>query len=254
MTGASRGLGRSIALALANAGAELVVVARNEADLEQTAEAIRESTGRPALVCCADVTSAVEVEDVRARTENRFGAATVLVNAAAVFGPLALFSQTDPDDWVRALIVNTAGPYLTCRAFVPAMLAAERGRIVNLSSAASLYPPGLVDSAYSTSKTALNRLTRHLAAELEGTGVSAVVVHPGSVKTEMWADIRDKVAQLGPEGDAHRDWVARVEETGGDSSSGAGELVLGLVDPRSDGHNGEFCWLDVGLEKPVPSW
>ena len=134
------------------------------------------------------------------------------------------------------------------------MLDAGWGRIVNLSSAASLYPPGLVDSAYSTSKAALNRLTRHLAAELEGTGVSAVVVHPGSVKTEMWADIRDKVARLGPEGEAHRDWVARVEETGGDSSCGAGELVLRLVDPSSDGHNGEFCWLDDGLEKPVPSW
>ena len=79
VTGASRGLGRSIALALANAGAEVVVVARNEAGLEQTAEVIRESTGRPALACRADVTSAAEVEEVRERTESQFGTATVLV-------------------------------------------------------------------------------------------------------------------------------------------------------------------------------
>ena len=90
-------------------------------------------------------------------------------------------------------MVNTAGAYLTCRAFVPGMLAAGWGRIVSLSSAASLGAPGLLDSAYSTSKAALNRLTRHLAAELEGTGVAAAVIHPGSVKTEMWADIRTKV-------------------------------------------------------------
>ena len=73
------------------------------------------------------------------------------------------------------------------------MVDAGWGRIVNLTSAASLHPPGPMNSAYGTAKAALNQFTRHLAAELAGTGVTANVLHPGDVKTEMWADIRDRV-------------------------------------------------------------
>ncbi len=151
-------------------------------------------------------------------------------------------------------MVNTVGSYLTCRAFVPGMLAAGRGRIVNVSSAASLFTPGPLDSAYSTSKAALNRMTRHLAAELDGTGVSASVIHPGSVKTEMWADIRAKVARLGEEGEVFGDWVELVERTGGDPLANGAELVLELVDPASPGRNGEFCWPRDALQEPVASW
>ena len=254
VTGASRGLGRAIALGLASAGANLVLVARDEGRLEETAGLIRDRTGRSPHVAPADVTSAGAIEQVRESTERRFGAPTILVNGAATFGPLAVFSETDPDDWVLTLMVNTVGAYLTCRAFVPGMLAHGWGRIVNISSAASLYTPGPLDSAYSTSKAALNRFTRHLAAELDGTGVAATVMHPGSVKTEMWADIRDQVAALGDVGHAFRDWVELVERTGGDSSLRGVELVLELVDPRSAGRNGEFCWIRDPLEEPVPSW
>jgi NAD(P)-dependent dehydrogenase (short-subunit alcohol dehydrogenase family) len=74
------------------------------------------------------------------------------------------------------------------------MVDAGWGRIVNVSSAAALAPPGPLNSAYATSKVALNQLTRQLAAELVGTGVTANVIHPGEVKTEMWADIRDKAS------------------------------------------------------------
>ena len=91
------------------------------------------------------------------------------------------------------------GPYLTCRAFVGGMIERGWGRIVSFSSAAALHPPGPINSAYGTSKAALNQFTRHLAAELVGTGVTANVIHPGDVKTEMWADISDQAAELGPE-------------------------------------------------------
>ena len=79
------------------------------------------------------------------------------------------------------------------------MIDAGWGRIVNVTSAASLHPPGPLNSAYATAKVALNQLTRHLAAEIAGTGVTANVIHPGDVKTDMWADIRDRVAVMGPE-------------------------------------------------------
>ena len=93
--------------------------------------------------------------------------------------------------------------------------------------------------AYATAKAGLNRLTRHLAAELAGSGVTANVVHPGDVKTAMWADIRDRAGALGAEGESHRQWVDWVEETGGDPPRKAVELVLRILDddvnaPSSD--------------------
>jgi NAD(P)-dependent dehydrogenase (short-subunit alcohol dehydrogenase family) len=254
VTGASRGVGRAISVALADAGAGVVVTARDAEGLDSTARSILETTGRDALAVAADVGSTTDVERLRSETEARFGAATILINAAAVFGPLVPFSRTDPAEWIETLMVNTIGSYLTCRAFVPGMLAAGRGRIVNFSSAASLFEPGPLDSAYSTSKAAVNRMTRHLAAELAGTGVAAAVVHPGSLKTDMWAEIRSKVAALGPEGEVFRAWVERVERTGGDPVSIAAELVLELVDPASPGRNGEFAWPRSGLDTPVASW
>jgi NAD(P)-dependent dehydrogenase (short-subunit alcohol dehydrogenase family) len=239
---------------VARAGAEVVVSGRQPAKLEATAGAILEATGRPALVAAADIGSPTDVARLQSATEVRFGAATILVNAAGVFGPLARVSETDPAGWIETLIVNTVGPYLTCRTFVPGMLAAGWGRIVNLSSAASLYQPGPLDSAYSTSKAALNRMTRHLAAELAGSGVAAAVIHPGSVKTEMWADVATKAAALGDAGAPFRAWVDRVERTGGDPAALAAELVLELVDPAAPGRNGEFCWIAGGLDQPVESW
>jgi NAD(P)-dependent dehydrogenase (short-subunit alcohol dehydrogenase family) len=254
VTGASRGVGGAIAFALAKAQADVVIVARGRPDLEAASRSILEATGRAALSVAADVTSRADVERLRQEAEARFGAATILVNAAAVFGPLEPFSRTDPADWIKTMMVNTVGPYLTCRFFVPGMLAAGWGRIVNLSSAGSLYEPGPLDSAYSTSKAALNRMTRHLAAELEGTGVTATVIHPGSFKTDMWADIKSKVERLGPEGEVFRAWVERVDQGGGDAISLASELVLDLVDPSSPGRNGEFAWPRDGIDTPVASW
>jgi NAD(P)-dependent dehydrogenase (short-subunit alcohol dehydrogenase family) len=122
---------------------------------------------------------------------------------------------------------------------------------VNVTSAASLHPPGPLGSAYATAKAGLNQLTRHLAAELDGTGVTANVIHPGDVKTDMWADIRDQALALGPEGEALRQWVDWVEETGGDPPAKAVDLVLRIVDSDA---NGRFLWIEDPLQPPIPSW
>ena len=93
-------------------------------------------------------------------------------------------------------MANTVSAYLTCRAFVGGMIDMGWGRIVNVTSAASLHEPGPINSAYGRSKAALNQFTRHLAAEIAGTGVTANVIHPGDVKTDMWAEIRDAAERL----------------------------------------------------------
>jgi NAD(P)-dependent dehydrogenase (short-subunit alcohol dehydrogenase family) len=254
VTGASRGLGRAVVIAVARAGADVVLVARDRDDLEETARVLRDDTRRRALIVPADVSVRDDVESVRVATEARFGPASILVNAAGVFGPLAIFSETDPARWVETVMVNTIGSYLTCRLFVRGMIDQGWGRIVNVSSAASLLEPNLWDSAYATSKIALNRLTRQLAAELPGTGVTANLIHPGSLKTDMWGDIRAQVGLLGETGKLFRDWVGLVESTGGDSIDAAVELVLDLLGPAADATNGTFCWPKGTLEDPLPSW
>ncbi|MDP6054744.1 MAG: SDR family oxidoreductase, partial [Candidatus Latescibacteria bacterium] len=145
-------------------------------------------------------------------------------------------------------------PYLMCRAFVAGMIEAGWGRIVNVTSAAALHPPGPLNSAYGTSKVALNQFTRHLAAELINTGVTANVIHPGDVKTDMWAAIRDGANLLGPEAAAYRAWVQWVDETGGDPPGKAADLILKLMGEESAEVSGRFLWIEDGLQAPIASW
>ena len=233
VAGGTRGVGEAIADALAGAGHTVAVVAR-------TAPRYR-----------ADVGDRTSVDAVRAAIEADLGRPGILVNAAGVFGPISLVQDSDPDDWVRTVTVDLVGSYLMCRAFVPGMVEAGWGRVINLTSAASLHPPGPLNSAYGTSKAGLNQFTRHLAAELAGTGVTANVIHPGDLKTDMWADIKAQADRLGERADAYRQWVEWVEETGGDPLEKAGRLVLDIVESDV---NGEFLWIDEPLQPPIPSW
>lgn len=254
VVGAGGGLGRDLACALATRGANVVLAGRTPARLEETLRTLQTTTGAEALPVPTDVGDRADVDRLQQLTKERFGTADVLVNCAGIFGPLRRIAQSDPDEWIRTLSVNCVGPYLTCRAFAPGMIANGWGRIVNVSSAAPLYPPSAVNSAYGTSKAALNQMTRHLAVELEGTGVTANVMHPGSLKTEMWADIKNQIFGAGAGAEGLRDWVDMVEATGGDSTEHAVELVLALVSEEGGDTNGRFCWPEGIVEEPLPSW
>lgn len=253
ITGAGRGLGRQTALHLAAHGAGVVAVSRNEAELRRTEQSIQQAGG-VAQGMPADISQPEAVEALKKEVERRFGAVSILVNAAGIFGPIQLIKDSDPTRWIDTLAVNLLGPYLTCRAFVSGMIQHGWGRIINFTSAAALHPPGPLNSAYATSKTALNQFTRHLAAELEGTGVTANVLHPGDVKTDMWAAIGAEAERLGPEADAYRKWVRWVEQTGGDDPQKAADLVLRLLSPEAAAINGQFLWIEGGLQSPIPSW
>jgi NAD(P)-dependent dehydrogenase (short-subunit alcohol dehydrogenase family) len=233
VTGASRGVGKDVAEALAARGAQVIPVAR-------TAGRFR-----------VDVSSPKQVAELAREVEEAFGRPTILVNAAGIFGPLERFRDTDPAAWVETVMVDAIGPYLTCRAFMGGMLEAGWGRIVNVTSAASLHQPGAIASAYATAKTALNQLTRHLAADLEGTRVTANVIHPGDVKSAMWAEIRAEAARLGEVATVLSDWATWVDETGGDPPSKAADLVVRIIESDV---NGQFLWIDEPLREPIPSW
>jgi NAD(P)-dependent dehydrogenase (short-subunit alcohol dehydrogenase family) len=252
VTGASRGLGKTIALALAAHGARVAVVARNAHALSGVAREI-EAAGETAHAITADLMQPQCADEVKRQVTSALGPAHILVNAAGMFGPIQTIQDGDPNAWIATQTLNVIAPYLLCRAFVADMVNAGWGRIVNVSSAAALHTPGPLNSAYAVSKVALNRLTRALAVEIQGSGVTANVIHPGDVKTEMWADIRDQAAAL-PIAAGYREWVKWVEETGGDPPEKAADLVLRLCSDEAASINGQFVWIEDGLQKPIPSW
>jgi NAD(P)-dependent dehydrogenase (short-subunit alcohol dehydrogenase family) len=252
VTGASRGLGKMIALALARHGASVALVARSAEALREVEQEIT-GQGCVARSIAADLMQPHSADEVKRQVTLGFGPAHILVNTAGMFGPIALVQDSDPRAWIATQTLNVIAPYLLCRAFLPGMIESGWGRIVNVSSAASLHTPGPLNSAYAVSKVALNRLTRAIAVEIEGSGVTANAIHPGDVKTEMWADIRDQCMQL-PYESGYLEWVWWVDETGGDPPEKAADLVLRLCSDEAAAINGQFLWIEDGLQTPIASW
>jgi NAD(P)-dependent dehydrogenase (short-subunit alcohol dehydrogenase family) len=253
VTGGGRGLGRAIALGLAERGATVVAVARNEQQLAEAHEQGLELAGKvePFAV---DVSDHRAVAALKSAVVERYGPPTILVNAAGIFGPIDLVQDSDPAAWQQTIMIDAVAAYFTSQAFVGGMLDAGWGRIVSVTSAASLHPPGPLNSAYGTAKAALNQFTRHLASEIAGTGVTANVIHPGDVKTDMWADINERVSGMGDVGRNYIEWAKWVEDTGGDPPSKAVDLVMRLTSDEGGATNGMFCWIDEPLQAPIPSW
>ncbi|MBM3265211.1 MAG: SDR family oxidoreductase [candidate division Zixibacteria bacterium] len=253
VTGAGRGLGRETARALSARGAICALVARSDSQLRETEQLIATAGGQ-AKIFPSDISDKQSVTLLAKTVEDQLGPVSILVNAAGIFGPIQMIKDSNVDRWIETIRINTIGPYLTCRAFVGGMIDRGWGRIVNFTSAAALHPPGPLNSAYGTSKVALNQFTRHLAAELAGTGVTANVLHPGDVKTDMWAAIQEEAERLGPEADGYRAWVKWVGKTGGDPPHKAADLVVKLASQASHDVTGRFLWIEDGLQPPIPSW
>lgn len=183
VTGGGRGIGRTIALALAEAGAAVAVVARSGDEIGETVRLISQQ-GRAAAAVTADVSSWADVERAQTEIEERLGPIDILVNNAGISGPLMPLWETDPDDWWRTLEVNVRGPMLFARAVLPAMIQRERGTIINIGSYAGIRATTGF-GAYATSKAALVRFTDSLAATTEKHGIEVFTLSPGLVHTSM---------------------------------------------------------------------
>ena len=138
VTGASRGIGREIALALANAGYNVIAVSRTP-NAAETNPRITSIAG--------DISDLAFVTDLHKKVTAEHGNVEILINAAGIFGPIALIQDSDPHQWLETIMIDAISSYYTSRAFLPAMLDARWGRIINLSSAASLHQPGKLNSA-----------------------------------------------------------------------------------------------------------
>lgn len=191
VTGAGRGIGRAIALGLADLGAASLLVARSADELEETIALVRARGGR-AVAAQADLGSPEAVTEIVTRAEKTLGPVDVLVNNAATVQPLTPSTAMDTTAWGAALHLNVTAPATLAFALLPSMLTRGWGRIVNVSSGIVANPGFMIGgNAYATTKAALEAHTLNLAAEIDGSGVTANVYRPGSVDTAMQTWIRD---------------------------------------------------------------
>jgi NAD(P)-dependent dehydrogenase (short-subunit alcohol dehydrogenase family) len=219
VTGAGGGLGRAVALELAAEGAQVFAVSLMRGELDELTE-VADASSLPLEAVEADVGDEADTQRVAELVLARAGALDVLVNNAGVISVKPI-DETAPDEWDRILRTNLRGPYLYCRAFVPAMKRAGGGTIVNVTSMSGV--KGFVgEAAYCPSKFGLEGLTQTLALELAPWGIRVCSIHPGiAIHTAMSESVYDD--------EARSSWVdpaeiapafPRIAATAGDEISG----------------------------------
>ena len=184
ITGGGRGIGRAIALAFAQEGADIAVAARTLAQVESVANEIADRFEVKVLPATCDVSDVRSVEQMFARVSEFFGlGADILVNNAGI-AESAPITKTDDELWHRHLAINLSGSFYCTRAALPAMMERGWGRIINVASIAGKTGAPYI-AAYSASKHGLLGLTRSTALEVATKGITANAICPGYVDTEM---------------------------------------------------------------------
>jgi NAD(P)-dependent dehydrogenase (short-subunit alcohol dehydrogenase family) len=182
VTGASRGLGRAIALALAEAGADVALAARAKRDLEDTG-ALVQRAGRRALVAPTDVATYAEVEALMGRAVRELGRLDIVVNNAGV-AKVAPLAEMTPDDWRFMVDANLTGVFNGCRAAAPHLIAQKSGKVINVASVlGQVGLPGY--TIYAATKGGVIALTRALGVEWARHGIQVNAIAPGWFATDM---------------------------------------------------------------------
>ena len=208
VTGAGRGIGRAIAIAFAREGARLILAARTEAELLETAGRCREEGGE-ALPFTADVAKWDQVQDLIRTVIREAGHVDILVNSAGVYGPIGRTAEIDIATWTQAVAVNLFGPLYLCRAILPHFLERRGGKIILLGGGGATAPLANF-SSYAATKAGVARLGDTLAEELKAFNVQVNVIAPGLVDTRL----QDEVLAAGPRAGVLLEKIQRARETG----------------------------------------
>ena len=242
ITGATRGIGRGIAEHLASAGHPVALVARHIDELRAVEVQLREAGHRAVAVAC-DVAEPDEVARALAHIHQSLGTPEILVNNAGMGGPFHRVDEVSAQEWRAMFGSNIDGPFYFSRALLPAMKARGFGRIINISSIQGLFG-GALSSTYVATKHALVGHTKAIAAEWGAYGITANVVCPGYIETEMLKNA--------PE-DLKKEILRRIPTQRFGSAAEIAAFVGFLAGPCSGYFNGSVVTIDGGLSAHLGS-
>jgi 3-oxoacyl-[acyl-carrier protein] reductase len=224
VTGASRGIGKAVALALADAGADIAVnyLARAEA-AEAVCQTIR-SAGRKSIAIQADVSFTRDVDRLVKTVENELGPVGILVNNAGIAKTLAA-DQVTEEIWNEFLRINLTSVFLVTQRVLPGMRTTRWGRIINLSSVAAQYG-GVIGPHYAATKAGILGLTRSYASQFAKEGITANAIAPALIETDMVAGLPRDLANRIPVGTfGSADEIGRAAVTLAESSFTTGQTI-----------------------------
>lgn len=237
VTGGSRGIGKAIARAFLREGANVMLAARSEAELNAAHLELSEEFGKTRVaICVTDVSREEDVKKIVAETLRNFSKIDIVVNAAGIYGPIGPSEKVDFEAWKRTFEINVFGTFKVFQEVAPHMMKQRKGKIINFSGGGDGPFPRF--SAYSASKVSVVRLTETLAAEMKEYGVDVNAIAPGGVNTLFL----DQAIAAG-EGAVGKEQYARFlkqREAGGVSPDEAAELCVFLASDASDGLSGRF--------------
>jgi NAD(P)-dependent dehydrogenase (short-subunit alcohol dehydrogenase family) len=197
VTGGGRGIGKIVALALAEAGANVAIASRDEEACARAAEEVSRITQRATFSGKLDVTEKKDVEEIVRHVKEKFGSLDILVNnSGATWG--APLEEMPLEKWDKVIKVNLTGTFLMCQAIVPIMKERRWGRIINVSSVAGLVasPPFMQTAGYIASKGGIISLTKDLAARLASYNIVVNAIAPGFLPTKMSRPLTDRFGNM----------------------------------------------------------
>ncbi len=228
ITGAGRGIGRAIAYALAQEGANLSIISRTKKELNDARQELQKQNVR-VLAYTGDISKLSNTRAWIKKSALQFGRIDILVNNAGIYGPIGPLEQTDMAQWKEAIEVNLMGTVYATREVLPLMIKQKAGNIVNLSGGGALYPSPRF-SAYSASKAAVVRFTETMAEEAREHNIRINAISPGSVNTKFL----DVALAAGKAcGKEHYDKSIEQKKSGGVAPQKAAELAVFLCSKDS---------------------
>ena len=237
VTGGSQGIGAEICGVLADAGADIAAVALDQEGLDQVAETVR-GHGRECATITADFTTIDGPRDAARKALEAFGTIDILVNCAGI-APIEPLLETSIENWERTMAINLRAPFLMAQGLAPGMIAQKSGKIVNISSQASVIA---IDghAAYSASKAGLNALTRDMTCEWAKHNIQVNAVCPTIIMTPLGREVWGDQAKAAPM--LERTPLGRFGEP-----IEVADMVLYLASPASDLVNGTTMLIDAGF-------